>query len=105
MYLDLTKTEELTFAGVQRLIASREDSTDTQLRVTRNGLAYLASNVWVDEEEEEKLAFRLEGWFEGNGYVGKAAANDKAWVRRIFNCLKDNWSRPYAGYCDFIDEY
>lgn len=58
----------------------------------------------ANEEERERtgIAFRLESWGAGNGYVGPAAAKDQAFVRRIYQVLRDNWPNPSD---TFIDQY
>ena len=54
-----------------------DDSKNSQLRVSKNGRAYI-SNV-VGAEDIDRLCFRLETWAAGNVYVGSDAVNDD-WI-------------------------
>jgi hypothetical protein len=85
MQLDLN-SQSFTLDGVRKLLASKEDSADCQLRVTNDGIAYLSDIV--DATGKEALRFRLESWDQGNNYVGQAASEDDEWVARIYKCLK-----------------
>ena len=49
----------------------------------------------------EGLAFRLETWTQGTGYVGIGAAQDKAWVDQVLRDLQSNWPRPKAALINF----
>lgn len=97
MQLDLN-SQSFTLDGVRKLLSSKEDSADCQLRVTNDGIAYL-SDV-VDATGKEALSFRLESWDEGNNYVGQAASEDDEWVARIYKCLQKNWPIPASSYID-----
>jgi hypothetical protein len=92
MEIDLTNPTDFTIANVRALLASVDDSEDTQLRVTKVGKAYLSDIT--GSEQKEGLRFRAETWDAGNGYVGEAAAADTEWVERVFGCLKANWPNP-----------
>lgn len=100
MNLDLNNPEQFTLAGVKTLIASKSDSRTWQLRVTQEGIAYLSNKDGA--EFIDGLAFRLESWDEGNGYVGEKASCDDEWVQRVFDCLASNWPEPS---CSYIDDY
>ena len=97
MQLDLN-SRSFTLDGVRKLLASKEDSVDCQLRVTKDGIAYLSDIV--DATGKEDLSFRLESWDEEHNYVGQAASEDDEWVARIYNCLKKNWPIPTSSYID-----
>ncbi len=94
--INLNDPEQFTRENVAHLIGSVLDTQNWQLRVTKNGIAYL-SNV-VGKEEIDGLAFRFETWSAGNNYVGFQAAHDKLWVDHVYQDLKENWPRPYSTY-------
>lgn len=98
MKIDLNDPAQFTLDNVKKLIASKDDSVPRQLRVNSLGIASLSDeigNINIDG-----LAFRLETWLEGNGYVGEEAANDDSWVSRIFKCLQKNWPNPTDTFID-----
>ena len=45
MQIDLNNPEALTEAAVRDLLASASDDVHTQLRVTKNGVAYISAGV------------------------------------------------------------
>lgn len=100
MQIDLNNSTEFTLDNVRKLIASGSDNTHTQLRVNQNGIAYLSKIV--GNIEVEGLAFRLETWITGNGYVGSNAAQDTHWISKIYECLKANWPSPSSTYIDYF---
>ncbi len=100
MQIDLNNPESLTLAAVRQLIASASDDEHTQLRVTRDGIAYISSGRAVGGVDIEGLLFRLETWAKGSGYVGNVAASDEVWVMQIFNALEQNWPIPSFDYID-----
>jgi len=97
--IDLNAPDGLTVEAVRQLLASASDDEHTQLRVTKDGIAYLSSGV-VGGVDIEGLRFRLETWAKGSGYVGRVAASDEVWVMQIYNALKDNWPNPPFDYID-----
>ncbi|MCL6701275.1 hypothetical protein [Pseudomonas sp. T1.Ur] len=99
MQIDLNAPDGLTVEAVRQLLASASDDEHTQLRVTKNGIAYLSSGV-VGGADIGGLRFRLETWAKGSGYVGRVAASDEVWVMQIYNALKDNWPNPPFDYID-----
>ena len=98
MSINLNNPKEFTLRGVQKLIASVDDSKNRQLRVTQDGKAFISDKV--GHQDIEDLAFRLETWDEGSDYLGKNASSDKEWVERIYNCLKENWPNPTDPYIE-----
>lgn len=78
-----------TEAHVAALIASGDDSTSTQLRVSDIGTVYLSKSVGNSNLQGVRVAFETFG--AGNDYVGPQAAADAEWVGRIFRALKENW--------------
>ena len=99
MQIDLNAPGGLTLDAVRQLLASASDDEHTQLRVTREGIAYLSCGV-VGGTDIGGLLFRLETWAKGSGYVGRVAASDEVWVMQIYNALKDNWPNPPFDYID-----
>ncbi|AKA81777.1 hypothetical protein [Pseudomonas synxantha] len=99
MQINLNNPEDLTQAAVRELLASASDDEHTQLRVTKEGIAYISSGT-VGGVNIDGLLFRLETWAKGSGYVGIVAASDEVWVMQIFNALKQNWPAPSSDYID-----
>jgi hypothetical protein len=99
MEIDLTDPSSFTLAAVRALIASKDDSRNRQLRVTKRGIAYLSDEV--GNRNIDDLAFRFETWNAGNGYCGAKAASDAKWVKEVFDDLKENWPNPKSTYIDF----
>ncbi|MBC3375052.1 hypothetical protein HU762_13965 [Pseudomonas sp. SWRI92] len=99
MQIDLNDPDGLTVEAVRQLLASASDDEHTQLRVTKDGIAYLSSGV-VGGADIDGLLFRLETWAKGSGYVGRVAASDEVWVTQIYNALKENWPNPAFDYID-----
>lgn len=103
MELDLKNAEEFTLDGVKKLIASRDDSTDCQLCVTKSGIAYLSSITGQELlEGEHDIYFRFETWGAGNDYVGIAASQDEKLMMRLYKALKKNWPARTAVYIDLF---
>ena len=101
MQIDLNNPEEFTFENVRELLASKDDSQSRQLRVSKDGIAYL-SDV-CGNRETENLHCRLETWCAGNDYTGPNAAADDTWVARIHTVLKANWPNLENGrYIDLF---
>lgn len=99
MEIDLKKPDEFTLENVARLIASKDDSVNRQLRVKANGVAFLSDEV--GNINTDGLAFRLETWCSGNSYCGKEAATDKQWVVKVYGWLEENWPNPKAPLIDY----
>jgi hypothetical protein len=97
--IDLKDPSQLTHENVAKLIGSVLDTQNWQLRVTRDGIAYL-SDV-VGSKDIEGLAFRMETWCIGNNYVGFQAAHDQAWVNQVLKDLQENWPKPKSSLIDF----
>jgi len=100
MKIDLNNQEELTIENVRALIASKDDSQHRQLRVTKDGIAFISDITGAREIDD--LAFRYETWGAGNDYIGEKASKDEQWVRRVFDSLKENWPRPRSSYIDIM---
>lgn len=98
MYIDLNNPDAFTLDAVRQLIAAGDDHVHNQLRVRRDGRAWLSTVV--GGQHIEGLCFRLETWAAGSGYVGEVAACDDVWVQQIYNALKQNWPNPPYDYID-----
>ncbi|MCF4997394.1 hypothetical protein GIW70_24035 [Pseudomonas syringae] len=99
MQIDLSSPDALTVEAVRQLLASASDDQHTQLRVTKDGIAYISTGI-VGGIDIDGLSFRLETWAKGSGYVGNVAASDEVWVMQIYNALKENWPNPPYDYID-----
>ena len=99
MNLNLNDPNEFTIRGVRRLLASKTGSEPAdhlpgtyQLRVTKDGIAYLKDNWYYPTDSEwQNHAIMFETW--NRSYVGKDAANDDEWVNSVYNMLKRWWDR------------
>ena len=100
MKIDLTRPSDFTLDNVRMLIASGDDHTATQIRVTKEGIAFLSKAV--GGEQIEGLVFRLETFWAGNNCVGPNAANDREWIKRVYQCLKKHWPHPESTYIDIL---
>jgi hypothetical protein len=58
------------------------------------------SPVGYYEDRKAEMKTRLETFQSGNDYVGEKAAEDKAWVSRLFNALTKDWESGATGYND-----
>jgi hypothetical protein len=105
MYIiNLKDPEQITMENVRRMIASVDDSEHSQVRVSQDGLAYVANGVVGDGHIEGVLFRSEETFFAGNGYVGPHAAADLEWIWQIYEALKKlqkafedlktNWPKP-----------
>lgn len=94
--IDLNNPDELTAKRVASLLGSRDDSRHRQLRVTGDGIAYLSNEV--GNINVDGLAFRMETWTQGKGFVGTAAAEDEWWVGFVLRGLQRNWPDPESTY-------
>lgn len=99
MQINLTDPASFTRDAVRQMIASGDDTVHNQLRVTKDGIAWLSTDA-VGGANIEGLLFRLETWSAGSGCVGAVAASDSVWVMQIYNALKDNWADPRLDYID-----
>jgi len=96
--LNLNDPKQFTLDGVKGLIASKDDSEDRQLRVTKSGLADLSDIVGADDVDD--ILFRFETWDAKEGFVGVKASNDTEWVSRIYEALRKNFPTPTKRYID-----
>ena len=100
MAIDLDNPLEFTVDNVRRLIASGDDSSNSQLRVSKAGIASLVNTVGA--VQPGNLAFHIETWIAGRGYVGEKASQDEKWIGQLYEALKDNWPNPTAECIDLF---
>jgi len=98
MKINLNDPSDFTLENVKKLIASGDDSIDTQFRVTTDGFLFISTSVGT--EDLDGILFRLESNVAFNGWVGKDASEDEEWVERIFEAVKKNWPSPNDDYID-----
>ena len=98
MEIDLTNSNDFTKERVRELIRSGDDSKYSQLRVSKDGRAYIS--YVVGAEDIDNLCFRLGTWSAGNRYVGPDAAKDDEWIDRVYKALKENWHNPKSPHID-----
>ena len=100
MRINLNDPEEFTTENLQKLIASEDDSVNTQFRVTDDGFLFLSRIV--GNKGLEGIKFRLETNSAYNGYVGQEASENSNWVNRIYTAIKINWPNPITTYIDIF---
>ena len=100
MRINLNNTGEFTIESLKKLIASEDDSVNTQFRVTNDG--YLFISKVVDDNELAEIKFRYDTNRKGRGYVGKKASEDEDWVNLIFNSVNENWPNPYSPHIESL---
>lgn len=98
MKIDLKKPNEFTIESLRKLIESEDDSVHTQFRVSTDGFLFLSRIVGNSELDEIK--FSLETNIQGNGYVGKSAASNEDWIKRVFDAVNKNWPHPKSTFID-----
>ncbi len=98
MKINLNNPNEFNLEAVSQLIATEDDSVNTQFRVTEDGMLHLSRDY--GNKNLKGIVFRIETNIAGNGYVGKEAAKDKAWVKRVYDVFYKNWPNPKSSYCD-----
>lgn len=59
----------------------------------------LTSSGWTIQNRKT-IKFRFETFTSGNGYLGKNAVQNTAWLNRLYNALINNWSKGIQGYID-----
>ncbi len=114
MKVNLYDPSEFTKDGVRRLLASKTGSESShglyQLRVTKDGIAYIEHNVFRTAQSDwQNHAILFEKW--NRSYVGKGAATDDEWVSDVYEMLKRWWDEcleygpkklPDAFYADYM---
>ena len=92
--------QTLTLEEFRKLIASADDSRDNQIRITKDGKIYISEEI-VGAEDIEDLHSRYETYDAGNDYVGPNAAQDEAYVQRLYNEIKQDWDSGRKGYINY----
>lgn len=88
-----------TTDDVAMMIASKDDGQHCQVRVSCDGIAYISNEVGNINDGD--LAFKLETWLSGNGYVGLEASHDVDHIMRVEAVLRDNWPKPKSSFIDY----
>ena len=97
MNLNLNDPKEFTIRGVHRLLASKTGLESDgsvpgsyQLRVTKNGIAYIKDN-WqpTTDSDWQNHAILFPAW--GSRCVGADAASTNWWVNHVYLMLKRWW--------------
>lgn len=96
--IDLNDPDDFTIENVSRLIGSQVDTQNWQLRVTKQGIAYLSEVT--GSRDLDNVALRFETWGTGNNYVGFQAAHDERHVSYVYDNLRENWPRPKTTFID-----
>lgn len=91
--------QTLTLEEFRKLIASADDSRDNQIRIKKDGTIYISQVVGAVNIED--LHSRYETYDAGNDYVGPNAAQDEAYVKRLYDEIKRNWDLGRKGYVDY----
>jgi hypothetical protein len=99
MNLNLNDPDEFTIRGVHRLLASKTGSEPAdhlpgtyQLRVTKNGIAYIKDNWQPSTDSDwQNHAILFPAW--GSRCVGADAARTAWWVNHVYQMLKRSWER------------
>lgn len=86
--LNLYDSKQFTKQRLRELIASIEDNSRTQLRISNNGYLYLTNKL----NDNKNDLFRFESFMAGNGYVGKKASEDSEWIDQLFQTIDYEWN-------------
>ena len=101
--------DQPTEAQLATLLAAADDNADSHvLWVDQMGTVNLdpvrstkqlsgGQPIWFGQEAR----FRWETFCQGNGYVGRTAAKDSAWVQRLYKEITFMWESGFTGYSDY----
>lgn len=98
--INLNIPSNITTENVALLLASKDDSKNRQIRVSKEGIATLSNDC--GNKNTEGVIFRIETFCAGNGYTGVEAAKDDHWVGKITKCLKEKGLGQEDSYCDMF---
>jgi hypothetical protein len=100
MQIDLNNQHDFAFSNVRKLLASGRNDIDMQVRVSRDGIAFLSDVTGADEIDE--VSFRLHTMDAGNEFIGPSAeaASDDIVVAQVYRRLKNNWPNPTSAHAD-----
>lgn len=90
----------MTIEDFKGLIASADDSADSQIRVTEDGEIYISTVV--GDVDIDGLRFRFETFEAGNGYVGKEASKDDRYIEGMYEDLKQYWYDGSRGHIEMF---
>ena len=98
MEIDLNNPASFAVENIKRLLASKDDSQNRQLRISDGGIAYLSDDVGNLNLDGVKTYF--ETWMAGNDYCGPNAAADEKYVQETFDDLKAVREKGLTGLID-----
>ena len=87
----------LTIEQLTNLIASGDNSQRCQLRIKEDGTIFLSSVVGANNLDG--IAGRFETFDVNNDYVGEKAANNKKYIKQLFQTIK-HWIDNPIPYID-----
>jgi hypothetical protein len=99
MRLNVKNIDEFTVENFARLLASKDDTQNRQLRVSKSGDLYISDLVGNLELDDVKFAF--ETWMQGNDYCGPHAAADVKYVADEYAMVKTAWDKGLTGIIDY----
>lgn len=89
--IDLNNPSDFTKENIKKLIASHNDSINTQFRITREGILYLSK--YVGHDRLDGVQYYMETNCEGNNYTGIDASEDEGWVDQVFYTIERAWTK------------
>lgn len=107
MKINLQNPQEFTFANVRKMLASGNAEIDMEVRVTKDGFAFLSEVT--GPEQMEGISFRISdiAMNAGDGdFIGPAAraTTDDKLVDQVFRTLKNYWPNP-GSTCVDVEAY
>ena len=99
MIIDLKNKENITLNNVIKLLSSKDDSIHRQLRISKDGIAFISDDVSMKNLKD--IIYRSEIWTAKSGYLGKNLTNDYRFEERILKDLLENYPIPqdsFVGY-------
>lgn len=92
----------MTIEDLTDLIASGNDTKDSQLRINNNDEIYISYD-YVGADNLTDIKSRFETFDAGNGYIGLEASQDKKYVKQLFETIKYNWGNGFPN--TYIDTW
>jgi hypothetical protein len=99
MFIDIRDNNDFSVAGVKKLLASKDDSSHRQMRVSHDGRVGLYNYEGRPDSGEFKFWFEV--WCGGNDYSGSKASNNSDYVNRVHFDLKNAWQNDSIGLVDY----
>jgi len=100
MRINLNDPDDFTFENLRKLIASDDDSVNTQFRVTSDGFLFISKHY--SNQNLDGIALRLRTNIGGFGNVGLDASLDDRWVKLIYDTIQYNWPSPIYSIVEFV---